>query len=790
VSRKPGLAVAVAIPFAIIAVILIFAIGPESTRIITAFLFVAGMAFALVRPLLARLRRWAVTSPPSTVDEPKEPAAPRERRYFVPSELPASPKFVGREQQLDDAVAAIKGPGPSVLLVCGEPGIGKTAFAVQAAHRAASSFSDGALYADLSVESGDVVTNVLGDFVVSLQADGAVPQGLDERLNRYRYLTGVERGQVLVLLDDAHDAEQVRTLLPAGEEGAVIVTARQRLDIGATHVVELKALTLDEATELLRTLIGSDRVDKEVTAARTIVTRSERYPIALQLAASSMSSRRNGSLQAAVDAMGEPANGSTSPQERALDFTFALMTADERDTLLLIGLLPEETFTAWMVSAMLGGLRGTEPDETLARRLCDRLVDLRLLENLPSDSTAVSTFRVLDHVRNYAKARVEREWTEENEATRGNKQRALDALAEEGRRRAKPDLPAILETTVYQPLAAGELADALTGARLTLDRAREELAAARAELGARKTKNKDARDRLTRAREGHNLALAALAEVQAELGAVEDALECAGRALVQSERTPLATPRALRIRGKLERRQRHHAAAVATLTEALDLAANLGRDGTEEQARIRRELAVAHSAAGHSEQAMATIQQAIDALPDEPSDTSLPASLYWARAVVCWEAVRNSAGDSSRRRNDLATADRDLITSLRFARSAGLLLWRAWAGLERAEVKRAQGEHDLGRVLAFRALEGFAEMRHRYGTARCRLEIGQSYLDQRRPEDALPVLEEARETFATGGDRELGRAARDALHRARDMVVAQVAAAGSRVGFDRTPTPA
>jgi hypothetical protein len=66
---------------------------------------------------------------------------------------------------------------------------------------------------------------------------------------------------------------------------------------------------------------------------------------------------------------------------------------------------------------------------------------------------------------------------------------------------------------------------------------------------------------------------------------------------------------------------------------------------------------------------------------------------------------------------------------------------------------RAMKQYDLSRVIAFRALEDFTAMRHRYGTARCRLEIGRSYLDEGLNRDALPVLEEARETFSTCGDR-------------------------------------
>jgi hypothetical protein len=85
-------------------------------------------------------------------------------------------------------------------------------------------------------------------------------------------------------------------------------------------------------------------------------------------------------------------------------------------------------------------------------------------------------------------------------------------------------------------------------------------------------------------------------------------------------------------------------------------------------------------------------------------------------------------------------------------------------------VVRSRGQFDLCRVLALRAVEDFAEMSHRYGAARCRLEIGRSYLDQQRPADALPALEEAREMFSTLGDRWIEAETAADLARAQELV--------------------
>src|SRR5439155_5215592 len=101
----------------------------------------------------------------------------------------------------------------------------------------------------------------------------------------------------------------------------------------------------------------------------------------------------------------------------------------------------------------------------------------------------------------------------------------------------------------------------------------------------------------------------------------------------------------------------------------------------------------------------------------------------------------------------LAAADRALREATAGAEAQKQRLWRAWTGWQRARVVRRLGRYEFGRVVASKAMEDFAGMRHRYGIAFCRLEIGRSYLAQSRAQEALPVLEEARHTFATCGDR-------------------------------------
>jgi tetratricopeptide (TPR) repeat protein len=759
--------------------VVIFFHGSANIALLVVFIAAVGMAYTLV--LISRPRPRLVTAAPAAPAgpapiepiEPIEPIAPvtpvmpvieasGERRYFVPFELPPTPVFVGRDEALQRAVAAIRSrpaAGPSIVAIYGDPGVGKTAFAIKAAHQAASAFGDGALYADLGAQANDPdgIAAVLGDFVDSLQGPEGVPEGLAARRARFDELTADgARGRVLIVLDAAQSVEQVRALLPTGAGSAVVVTSRTPLDLGATEVIALDPLSPDESQTLFRTLIGAERLaePREAAAATTIVERAAGYPLALHLAASSLSSRRSLSLQTAVETMRRLAStGSRSPGSTALDFTYAMLTADERDAIRAIGLLDTQTFAAWMVAAMLTAAPEVEarsrPEsadravtpEKLAWRLCERLVDLRLLEHLTDDATGVAAFRVLEHVHTYAAARAQREWGPDGCGA------VVQALRDYQAGREPldvTDLRGILRDTVYRNLDQGRISSALNHARGSIERAREDVAAARAAAAVEPTPPA-VLYQLQGALENEGLALAALAEVLAELGGVDDALDVAGKAL--ENRTPLASPRAQRIQGKLLRRLRRFDEAIVALSEARAGAVAAADPG--EELRVLRELTMVYATAGRTEEALATIDEAFELARAADPDNWLRPSLLWVRAVAQRDAVQRGA----RPRDLLDVADRELREANKFAESHRQLLWRAWAGYERAQVMRAKGQLDLCRVLALRALQDFTEMRHRYGTARCRLELGRSYLDQNRPADALPVLEEARETFSTFDER-------------------------------------
>jgi tetratricopeptide (TPR) repeat protein len=665
---------------------------------------------------------------------------------------------VGRDAELGRVaayLAAPSGPGPSVVVIHGAPGIGKTALAIGAAHRAAAEFTDGVLFGSLGGAAVDrttveaVTEVVLGAFVAALQGpDEAVPDGLDARRRRFQELTSGPGRRVLVVLDDAPSAAAVLPLLPESGSSVVLVTSRHALELTGGRAVRLEPLGTDDAVLVLREIVG-DQVTQEAGATTAILERTEGSPLALQLAGAALATRPHWTLSAAVESMRllpSPARASDGQLSRTLDLSFALLTEYERKALLLLGLLESRTFAPWELAALL------DSDERTAWRLCDRLAQVRLLEHVTDDATGVVVYRVLEHVRDYVVARL----PEQKHERPG----ALQRLRDQHRARGEDDMRAVLRERVYRELDRGRVAKALDHARDVLVQARDNVRHARADLepaaGGQPPQavgagpSQMAAARLADAREVEGLALAALAEVLAELGGVDDAMEIAEAALA-TESGP-ARPRALRCLGRLQRRQRRLDEAQAALLDALGFA----RDDGPEQARILRELAILHAARGQTDEGLDAVDRALrlDLHPESASNHK--AGLLYAKAVVLLDYADRDAATASVELDPtvaLHEADRALLEGMRSAEQHKQRLWRAWLGSQRARVIRRLGRLELGRAVAYRAMEDFARMAHRYGTARCRLEVGRSYLSQHRPLEALPALEEARHTLATCGDR-------------------------------------
>jgi tetratricopeptide (TPR) repeat protein/DNA-binding XRE family transcriptional regulator len=213
----------------------------------------------------------------------------------VPAQLPRMlGDFFGRSTVLDGLAALLTGPtGTPVGVVTGPGGIGKTTLAVQLAHRVAHAFPDGQLYLDLH-GIGDAPlrpVDVLGRLLRGLGAPGhRIPADADERAAAYRTLLAGRK--VLVLLDNAADAAQVRSLLPGSAGSAALVTSRRTLaDLEGGTPVELTGLPAPDARALFGKLVGLDRIEQEPAATDDVLLACAGLPLAIRIAGAKLAAR-------------------------------------------------------------------------------------------------------------------------------------------------------------------------------------------------------------------------------------------------------------------------------------------------------------------------------------------------------------------------------------------------------------------------------------------------------------------------------------------------------------------
>jgi len=226
------------------------------------------------------------------------PAAMREAASgsgtVSPSQLPAAvADFVGRDLHVK-AMNELLGNSSTVAVsvISGMAGIGKTAFAVHWGHQARAQFPDGQLYVDLrGFQPGHSPMSHATAVRLFLEALGIPPRrwptSLEAQIGLYRSLLADRR--MIIVLDNAYDAEQVRPLLPGAPGCLALVTSRNQLtSLAASHgarLITLDVLTVDEAHQLLAARLGTDRTSAEPHAIEGIATRCAGLPLALAIVA-------------------------------------------------------------------------------------------------------------------------------------------------------------------------------------------------------------------------------------------------------------------------------------------------------------------------------------------------------------------------------------------------------------------------------------------------------------------------------------------------------------------------
>jgi DNA-binding SARP family transcriptional activator len=330
----------------------------------------------------------------------------------VPRELPRpAAGFTGR----DDAIRKLDGllrddPGETgrltaIAAVVGAAGIGKTALAVHWAHRVADRFPDGQLYVDLGGHAPGLPVRSIDALARMLRALGVRPERIpvDVAEAAAMYRSSCAGRRLLVVLDNAASADQVRPLIPGSRSCLVLVTSRERLSGLTTHEgvlrLTLDVLTAAEANHLLSRTLGAERVLAEPDASRKLAELCSHLPLALRIVSANLVDRPDRRIAdsvatlradpiAALD-VGE--DGDRHAVRYAFDLSYRRLPMSARRLFRRLGLVACHDFT----DAMAAALAGTTVAE--AHRELDRLAAKHLVEQ-----RRCGRYGVHDLIRHYA----------------------------------------------------------------------------------------------------------------------------------------------------------------------------------------------------------------------------------------------------------------------------------------------------------------------------------------------------------------------------------------------------
>ncbi len=313
--------------------------------------------------------------------------------------------FTGRQHELAELADAAAGTGGvvSIHAIGGMAGIGKTAFAVHAAHRLAARFPGGQIFLPLHahtpgqqpVDPADALASLL--LTIGVPA-GQIPADLQARTGLWR--DQLASRQLLLVLDDAADSEQVRPLLPGTGGSLVLVTSRRRLTaLEDAQTISLDALPPGEAAGLLVRLAVRPGLSSADPAVREITRLCGCLPLAIGMLARQLYHHpawtvagRAAELAAAVDRLELLATENVSVAA-AFDLSYEDLTEDQQRLFRRLALHPGTDLDRYAAAA----LDGTPLAD--ARRGLEALYEQYLLTE-----PAPGRYRMHDLIREHARA--------------------------------------------------------------------------------------------------------------------------------------------------------------------------------------------------------------------------------------------------------------------------------------------------------------------------------------------------------------------------------------------------
>ncbi|MCQ8834221.1 ATP-binding protein [Streptomyces malaysiensis] len=344
---------------------------------------------------------------------------------FAPRQLPWDVYgFVNRQHELErlDALIAAdreKPTGGSVYVIVGKPGVGKTSLAVRWAHRAQDRFPDGQLYVNLrGYDPGEPVApeQALEGFLSALGVPpAAIPVDAENRSNLYRSL--VADRHMLIVLDNAATASQVRPLLPGGAHTVVVITTRTMLS-GLVALVGARRITVEvlpetEAVQLLRSTMSEYRSEDASEELSELASLCAGLPLALRIAAERASARPRMPLSALLEDLRDKyslwfaLSTEDGDEQEAVRSVFAWsfrgLPQEAAWAFRMLGVLPTPNFSLRCVAALVA------LPVNRTRYLLDVLVGAHLVEQPTHER-----YQLHDLLRAYAMEEVIREESPES----------------------------------------------------------------------------------------------------------------------------------------------------------------------------------------------------------------------------------------------------------------------------------------------------------------------------------------------------------------------------------------
>ncbi|MCO1580363.1 NB-ARC domain-containing protein [Crossiella sp. SN42] len=328
--------------------------------------------------------------------------------FTRPAQLPPDiGDLVGRAAEIrrvrELATADRDGTAVRVVSLTGMTGVGKSVLAVRAAHQARAEFPDGQFHAELGGSGEDPADpfEVLGDFLRATGLPGeALPGTLAERSSLFRSWTAERK--VLVLLDDAAAAGQVRPLLPGGAGCAVLVTSRTYLPgLAGAGIVEVDTLPLPDCLELLARLADRARIQAEPESARAIVQLCGQLPLAVRMVGAKLAARPRTPLCRVAARLADERRRLTELRFGELDLgarltpSYRRLAGPARRVLQRLAQHNATIFIAAGVAALIG------LDAPAVEVLLDQLADARFLQLADLDISGETGFVLPALVRSF-----------------------------------------------------------------------------------------------------------------------------------------------------------------------------------------------------------------------------------------------------------------------------------------------------------------------------------------------------------------------------------------------------